>query len=52
VQESVKPEGENEKERKRVGADEAMREQVRRQVMESLMGKQETESPKRDSIDI
>lgn len=42
----------NENERKRVGAEEAMREQVRRQVMESLMGKQEAESPKRDSMNI
>ena len=42
----------NEDEKKRVGAEEVMREQVRRQVMESFMGKQETEPLKRDSMDI
>ncbi len=41
----------DEKERKRVEAEEVMREKVRRQVMESLMGKQ-VEPKRRDSMDI
>ena len=41
----------NNSERKGVGAEEAMREQVRRQVMESLTGKQ-AEEPRRESVDI
>ena len=38
-------------ERKGVGAEEAMREKVRRQVMESLTGRQ-AEEPRRESVDI